>query len=297
MTGKIVSTTTQVPIADGRDVKISPGDPYPAPYRGSKYSVVDSRKHNQTVLRWKYKDLVVMTEPPDGIVSALQAYGKSGGDGRGSIRVTAAGEVLTKIESSNYTNSESAPVSNGWIPVYVGKLDGELGYDINLDREKLNKSADIWDGFSFNHGETWSVAGDGSLIWTWQDYRFVSAFDHSDLVSTYEKFRKTAGRLYINEFKHVFINVPPQKVPATNQKTVTNIHDQWQQRVNQNGNNAALRLVTRRLKVTGDGNPDEGHLPLYIGHLSEFDDGLIPRPVVTDEEYFVQAARGDEMYG
>jgi hypothetical protein len=297
MTATIRSTTTKVPIADGRDVEISPGDPYPSPYRGSKYSIVDSKRHKQVVLRWKYNDLVVMVDPPEGLVSRLQEFGKSEGNGRGSIRVTAAGEVLTKIYSDNYTNTNKAPVSNGWIPVYIGELDGEIGFDIEINPSKPKKEADIWGGFSFNHGERWSVGVDDNLIWTWQDYRFESAFDHSDLVSTYQQYRSTAGRLYINEFKHVFINVPSDQVPASKQKDITKIYRDWQRRAERNNNNAAQQLVSRRLKVTGDGDPDEGHLPVYIGHLSEFDDGIIPRPVVTDESYFVKAARGEEVHG
>lgn len=297
MTATVQSTTTKVPIADGRDVEIRPGDPYPAPYRGSKYSIVDSRRHNQVVLRWKYNDLVVMVEPPDGLVSRLKDFGKSDGNGKGSIRITAGGEVLTKIHSDNYVNADKAPVSNGWIPVYVGELDGEIGFDIEIDPPKLEKEADIWGGFSFNHGERWSVGVDDSLIWTWQDYRFESVFDHPDLISTYQQYRSTAGRLYINEFKQVFINVPSDQVPASKQEDVTKIYRDWQRRAERNNNNAAQKLVSRRLKVTGDGDPEEGHLPLYIGHLSEFDDGLIPRPVVTDDSYFVKAARGEEVYG
>lgn len=297
MTASIRSTTTKVPIADGRHVEIGPGDPYPAPYRGSKYSIVDSKRHNQVVLRWKYNDLVVMIEPPKRLASRLQEFGKSDGHGRGSIRITAAGEVLTKIHSDNYINADKAPVSNGWIPVYVGELDGEIGFDIEIDPPELEKEADIWGGFSFNHGERWSVGVDDSLIRTWQDYRFESAFDHPDLVSTYQQYRSTAGRLYINEFKQVFINVPSDQVPAPKQDDVTKIYRDWQRRAERNNNNAAQSLVSRRLKVTGDGDPEEGHLPLYIGHLSEFGDGLIPRPVVTDETYFVKTARGEEVYG
>lgn len=297
MTTTIISTTTQVPIADDTDVEIAPGDPYPAPYRGSRYSIVDSKQHHQVVLRWKYNDLVVMIDPPEGLLSRLQEYGKSDDHGRGSIRITADGEILSKIHSDNYSNTDKAPISNGWIPVYVGRLDGDLGFDIEINPSKPHREADIWNGFCFNHGERWSVGVNDSLIWTWQDYRFKSAFDHPDLISTYQQYRSTPGRIYINEFKQVFINVPRGQVPESKKEAVTKIYTDWQRRAEQNGNTAAQRLVSRRLKVTGDGDPEEGHLPLHIGHLSEFDDGLIPRPVVTDETYFVKAARGEETHG
>lgn len=295
MSAILTDETTTVPIANGQDVEIEPGMPWPSPYRGSRYSLVESRRHRQTVFQWKYNDLVVMVDPPERLLDRLRELGKSEGNGKGSVRITAAGEVLTKIHSSEFVNADKAPVDSGWIPVYVGKLDGEPDFDIEVNPDVETGAVDVWSGFSFNHGERWAVSHDDRLIWKWQDYRFYSAFEHPELVEAYQEFRTTAGRLYINEFGHVYVNVPQQEVPDSQASELSDIYSKWEQKVKQRGDTAAQRLVTRRLKVTGDGDPEKGHLPLHIGHLSQFDDGLIPRPVVDDETYYVAAARGEEL--
>jgi hypothetical protein len=290
MSARLADQPTRVPVADGMDVRIEPGYPYPSPYRGSQYSIVDSRTHG-TVLEWKYNDLVVHVDPPEGLLDRLRSIGKSRGSGKGSIRITADRSVLTKVHTDAYRHAQKAPVNRGWVPVYLGELDGELGFDIDNDPSVPDRDYWIWSGFSFNHGERWSVSNNDQLIWTWQNYRFTSALDHSDLIETYAAYRTNAGRLYINEHGHVFVNVPRDKVPPSETDTVDQIYEEWRHHVDASGKTAAKRLVKRRLKVTGDGDPAEGHLPFYIGHLSEFDDGAVPKPVVTDETYYVDASR------
>ena len=289
MSAQVTDNTVSVPIADNRDVSVEPGQPYPAPYRGSQYSIVDSRKHG-TVIEWKYNDLVVHVEPPDRLIDRLQSLGKSRGSGKGSIRITADQEILTKINADSYVHSHQAPVKSGWIPVYLGKLDGNLDFDIDNDPSFPTRDLWVWSGFTFNHGERWSVSNNDQLIWTWKNYRFYSAFEHPDLINKYATYRKIAGRLYINEHGHVYVNVPRDEVPPGETEMVEQVYDEWRRYANRNNKRAAMRLVERRLKVTGDGDPSEGHLPIYIGHLSEFDDGLIPKPVVADEEYYIDAS-------
>lgn len=295
MAASIKTESTTVPIAGDKDVKIAPGMPWPSTYRGSRYSIVESKRHRQSVLQWKYRDLVVMVDPPANLLENLRELGKSEGSGKGSIRITADREVLTKIPSSEYVHADQAPIDSGWVPVYVGKFEGDWGFDIELDPEIAPDKVDIWSGFPFNHGERWAVSHDDRLIWKWKDYRFYSAFEHPELIETYKEFRTAAGRLYINEFGHVFVNVPRRELPESKASVLLDVYRQWEKDVNERDDVAAQRLVTRRLKVTGDGDPDEGHLPLYIGHLSKFDGGVIPRPVVEDETYYAAAARGEEL--
>lgn len=292
---KLVDTKTVVPIKGDRDVELEPMMPWPSTYRGSRYSLVESRRHRQTVLQWKYRDLQVIVDPPNGLEERLRDIGKSSGSGKGSLRITADGEVLAKVHSSDYIDISAAPVDTGWIPVYCGKLDGELGFDIQIDPTPEGDTVRVWNGFPFNHGERWAVSFNNELVWKWQDYRFQSAFDHSDLIDTYQSYRRTPGRLYINEFGHVFINAPQSDVPKGKENEVAQLYDSWERNVTRSNNTAAKRLVSRRLKVTGGGDPSEGHLPIYIGHLSQFDDGLVPRPVVDDETYYVAAAKGEEV--
>lgn len=291
----IVDAETDVPIAGDRDVEIEPGMPWPAPYRGSRYSLIDSRRHRQAVLQWKYRDLQAIIDPPEGLEQRLQELGKSSGSGKGSIRITADGEVLTKVHSADYPAMHAAPVDTGWIPVYCGKLDGDLGFDIPIDPTPPDDAIDVWSGFPFNHGERWGVGVDGRLVWKWRGYRFYSAFEHPELISAYREYRQTPGRLYINEFGHIFINAPLDDVPTDKEAEVAEVYDEWERGVRRTNDKAAQRLVSRRLKTTGGGDPSKGHLPVYLGHLSEFDDGAVPRPVVDDETYYVAAAKGEEL--
>jgi hypothetical protein len=43
-------------------------------------------------------------------------------------------------------------------------------------------------------------------------------------------------------------------------------------------------------------DPAEGHLPIHMDHLTDFDDGVVPRPVVEDESYFVKVGEYEQVY-
>jgi len=294
MTGEIHRTSTEVPIDGERDVTIEPEKPWPSAYRGSQYSLVESsQRERDKVVRWQHRELPAHCEPPTGLTSALQAVGKSNGEGTGSFRITADGEVLTKVPADTYPYSDDAPQSDGWIAVYVGQLEGEVGFDeINNNPDPKPGEIAIWDGFPFNHGETWVVSVHDTLIWKRGTYRFESAFDHDELIDCYNQYRKQAGRLYVNEHGHVWINAPPSGIPGNQEQGVQAMAKEWRQTAQREGRSQALRLVTRRLEATSpDDDPKNGHLPIYIGHLSEFDGGVIPKPVVTDPSYFVDMSR------
>lgn len=294
MTGELRRVSTSVPIAGGRDVTIDPSKPWPSAYRGSKYSLVQSRKRRRDhVVRWQHKELPAFCSPPDGLLDAMQSVGKSQSSGEGSFRITADGEVLTKVAASSYTHSDQAPHSDGWIAVYLGQLHGRLGFDeVNIDPTPPDSGVKLWDGFTFNHGERWAVSHNDQLIWKRPGYRFTSTFDHTELIACYQQYRRTAGRLYINEYGHIWINVPRSEVPEDQHQVIESLVDHWYQQVEQEERTTAKRLVTRRLTMTSpDDEPETGHLPVYIGTLKKFDDGIIPRPVVTDQSYFIDASR------
>lgn len=294
MTGKLERKPTKVPIDGGKDVTIQPGSPWPSVYRGSKYSLVDSRKRRRDkIVQWQYKDLKAVSEPPTGLEEGMKSVGKSFATGKGSFRVTAGKEVLTKVHAEAYPDADQAPHADGWIPVYVGTIKGGLGFD-NLNNDPKGPTPKVWDGLPFNHGETWSVSADGRLIWKQDQFRFESAFDHSELIEIYEQYRDRAGRLYINEHGHIWINVPSDGVPTDRQDQVRSIFESWRKETEQGGNSAAQRLFNKRLEVTSpDDDPMNGHLPLHVGHLREFDDGVVPRPVVTESAYFVACSKAD----
>lgn len=293
MTGEIRRTPTRVPIEGGHDVTLEAGKPWPSAYRGSKYSLVESKDRNRDhVVRWQHKELPAFSNPPTGLLDAMQTVGKSDSTGLGSFRITADGEILTKVNADSYKHSDQAPHSDRWIAVYVGQLHGLLAFErINTNPTIGTSEVQMWDGFTFNHGERWAVSVNDNLIWKRPGYRFESAFDHEELIERYKKYRSTAGRLYINEYGHIWINAPRSEIPAEQEPEIESMVDQWYEQVERQDDTTAQRLVTRRLKMTSpDDDPENGHLPVYIGDLSQFDDGVIPRPVVTDESYFVDAS-------
>lgn len=278
---------TNVPLDDQRSVTLQPGKPWPSAYRGSKYSLVSDDDFDDAVLKWEQRDLTIYTEPPHGLRRALVLLGKTGG--YGSFRVTADNEVLTKVKADEYKHVDEAPIDTGWIPVYVGKLSGTLDFD-EVDSDPptpTRNSIKVWTGFPFHHGERWSVGQDESLFWKWKDYRFESAFHHPELVDKYQRYRGTAGRLYITENAHVWVNVPKDDIALAKQSAVRNAIKQWKRTAEQEDDTATLRLVNRRLVATsGEDDPSTGHFPIHLGRLSDFDGGVIPRPVVDEPSYF-----------
>lgn len=297
MTATFTKESTKVPITNGRSVNLDPGDPWPSAYRGSRYSLVtDSQFDNDIILKWKQRDLSIFADLPDGLRDAMQQVGKE--NGLGSIRVTAGGEVLTKVQTDQYPNLDKAPVSDGWIPVYLGKITGKLDFGtVDIDPTPLTDGIQIWVGFPFNHGERWSMSHDDKLIWKWRDYRFESAFNHPELIEAYHRYRPTPGRLYVTEYGHVWINVPNNDVVSGREQEIEGAIKSWQSRAQNQNDNSTLRLVNRRLVATSpNDNPANGHIPIHLGHLRDFDDGVIPRPVVDDEAYFLEVGQYEEVW-
>jgi hypothetical protein len=289
--------STTVPVKDGQSVAIEAGQPWPSAYRGSKYSLVSDDDFEETVLKWEHRDLSIFTEPPSGLRRALVLLGKSGG--RGSFRVTAGNEVLTKIPAEDYKHVDSAPVDSGWIPVYVGKLEDPIDFDEVRTNPTPPSQSDIkvWDSFPFNHGERWAVSHDDKLIWKWRDYRFESAFDHPELIGAYQKYRGIAGRIYVTENAQVWVNLPKQDIQPGQEETVAKAIREWKEQAEDADDVTSLRLVNRRLVATSqEDDPSTGHFPVHIGHLSDFDGGKIPRPVVDDEGYYQAVCEYEEVW-
>ena len=296
MTVTFTETATTVPIAGNQTVTIEPKQPWPSAYRGSRYSVRSAADYDEPVLTWKQRDLQLNTSVPKGLRRALVLAGKEGG--AGSVRVTATGEVITKVKAEDYSNLEQAPVSEGWIPVYLGKLEGNLLFEgLDLDPTPPTETVRVWSGLPFNHGERWSVSHDGTLVWNWKDYRFKSAFSHQELVAAYRAYRPNPGRLYVTEHGHIWINVPfddivPEKAGEIKEAVTT-----WRTAAEQAGNASTLRLVNRRLVATSrDDDPATGYLPIHLGHLSAFDSGQVPKPVVDDEEYYLVVGQYEQVW-
>ncbi|GGC73127.1 hypothetical protein [Haloferax sulfurifontis] len=280
-------TSTVVPVNDNKQLTVEPGSPWPSAYRGSKYSLVSSRLHGD-VVQWSHMgDVQALTDAPRGLQDELRRLGKQGG--YGSFKLTASGEVLTKVPADNFPKSAQAPVNRGHIPVYVGKLNGQFDFEVvSNDPATIDPGEiQVWRGLPFKHGETWAVCSDDVLRWTWRDYYFESAFDHPDIVTTYKRLRPMGGRIYINEHGHIWGGIDRSVVPAGEQPRVAEAFTTWQQ----SATSAEKRLVERRLERTQSQAVENGLLPVHLGHLSQFDDGMVPKPVVTDKRYFRDTVR------
>lgn len=298
MTLTFEEESTQVPISTDRSVRVEPKQPWPSAYRGSRYSLVsdDDFASDDALLKWKQRDLSIFADPPRGLRRAMVLAGRSGGFG--SFRVTARGEVITKVPADDYSNLDQAPVSEGWIPVYLGTFSGTIDFDtVDVNPAPPGDSVAIWTGLPFNHGERWSVSHDGTLIWKWRDYRFESAFDHSELVAEYGEYRPNPGRLYVTEHGHVWINVPHDDVMPGKRAEVREAIASWKQDAENRDDATTLRLVNRRLVATSQtDDPADGHLPIHLGHLRDFDDGVVPRSVVDDESYYLEVGEYENTW-
>lgn len=280
-------TSTKVPTIQNRQLTVEPGRPWPSAYRGSAYSIVSSQKFGD-VAQWSHKgEIQAMTELPEGLPEAIEEMGKT--NGYGGFRITASGELLTKIPADMYQRSHEAEVNRGHIPVYVGQLGGHFDFaEISNDPTIPADPEDItvWTGLPFKHGETWAVCTDDVLRWSWQDYYFESAFDHPELVEACKSLRPEGGLIYINEHGHIWGNVDRETVPSGKESRVREAFQEFQR----TASNAERRLVTRRLKrMESESNPS-GLLPVHIGHVTQFDGDIIPKPVVNDNRYFGDTA-------
>ena len=288
----LTTVSTEVPVAADRQVTVTPTDPWPSAYRGSRYSIVSSRSHG-TALRWSHRgEIQALRSRPDGLHEMLRDVGKP--DGYGSVRLTASGEVLTKVPAESYDQVGAAEVNSGYIPVYLGQIGGTFDFtDFSNDPNLLSTQSAIrvWTGLPFHHGESWSVCSDGVLRWRWQDYQFESVFDHDELVVKYTRFRPEGGRVYINEHGHIWGNLNRRTVPGDMESEVMEAYRTWRE----TADSAAQRLVTRRLQHTESDDAPKGLLPVYLGHLSQFDQEAAPKPIVSNRRYFVAAARGADQ--
>lgn len=288
---------TKVPIGNDESVSVIPKQPWPSAYRGSKYSLVsDENFGDDAMLKWEQRDLSLFTDPPKGLRRAMVLAGKSGG--YGSFRITAQGEVITKVEATDYSNLDQAPISEGWVPVYLGQLSGELDFgSIRSNPDPPSNGISVWTGLPFHHGERWSVTHDGKLMWKWRNYRFESAFDHSELISIYGEYRPDPGRLYVTEHGHVWVNIPHNDVVPDKKAEIRDAITSWRQDAESRGDASTLRLVNRRLVATSStDDPADGYLPIHVGHLRDFDGGIVPRPVVDDEAYYLEVGQYEHVW-
>lgn len=263
---EIVEESTIAPGPYGKDMEIKPYEEWPLPYRGSKYSLVEKEIDGESrwFVIWKYRDLEPIYNKdkngnpnlPGNLISCFRRIGKNGG----RFRVTPKREVLTKVKNNN----------GNWISYYLGKLEGEWNFGHNIDLNPYIEPFSIWTGFPFNHGECWSVwirRGAGSkLYWKSETIYLNSIKEHPNLVKTYLELRPLGGRLYINEYGHIWMNLKKDDLGIKYKYKIKYMIEKFFETFKGN-----KRLIQMRLRHS------KGCWPIYLGNIETYDYGDPPR--------------------
>jgi len=274
----IVQVPTQVPVAGGETESVYPGDTWPAPYRGSKYSVkrlVRSGDRTQYRLVWARQDKLIHSSVPQGLIASLR---EARPNVTGSIRITSHREVLCK----------KLDTTGLWVPYYVGKLEGNLEFDgFELDPDL--KLGQFWRGLHFKHGETWSVwtrRGNADyLYWSRKGMYFRSIHPYPKLCALLREVRPRGGRIYITEHGHVWFNLTEQGTSYAYKSYIKEtISDDIAEFRSEDSWDALIESISERVNATKT-------RPLYLGHISEF--GEPPR-TYFDGNPFGQGTRNED---
>ena len=257
--------STEVPCFDGEIKTIQPGDIWPLPYRGSRYTIrlqkrPDGKFQNQ--LLWTRQEALYTRPLFRGLIKQLQEI--KGSNFRGSIRITSWREVLCK---------KYDPESENWVAYYVGKLVGNIdfrGFDLN----PTLKCGQFWRGFHFKHGETWSIwvrGGSGNyLYWSRKGVYFRSLVEHPELVQKIKEIRPRGGRCYITEHGHIWMNIPDGEESPHWSTPLRNLILSDTKEFSDPKWDDLVESISERYSVTKT-------RPIYVGMVKDFDNGLPPR--------------------
>jgi hypothetical protein len=240
-------------------ITVTPGGPWPAPYRGSKYTVQGGK--GLTLVGWKRNPLGVQANPfPD----QLARYVRAAKGGNGSFRITAHGAIITKVAVRG---------GSAWQPQYLGKYDGDLRFDgVENSPEGLQLGM-YWTGLPFVHGEFWRVSphftGDGHLHWSSHGWTHPSTRPYPQLIEHCLAVRPSGGRIYITESGSIWMNVPDHDLADNFRATFQGLQQAQLEHMKQRGLRAALRLLVERIQATGC-------RPIYVGQIADFDHGKPP---------------------
>jgi hypothetical protein len=255
---RFLAQATRVPSADARYVTIEPGEEWPLPYRGSRYSL-KSNGGGGSDFFWTYQGTAMKAvRLPDGL---CDAFLECRGGALGRLVFTAHGEVLTRLRSGAR-----------WTTLFVGSVEGELQFEhFQLNPAGL-EPGHLWPGLHFHHGECWTV-GTGIrkrnlLRWSLEGESFFSTEPYPDLCRLVREIRPNGGRVYITEHGHVWMNLPPEQVS-----------DEWHNRILGclaedrallEANETLLQSIRIRTEHTRC-------WPIYLGPIRQFDSGQPPR--------------------
>lgn len=245
---------------DQEAIDVSPGDVWPLPYRGSRYTVL--RMDGADVVAWsRYEQRIFASDVPPELPRHVRLV-KDGG--LGSFRVTAHGAIVAKVSVSD---------DGRWEPRYVGVYEGGLQFEgIDNNPSGLRKGM-YWTGFPFNNGETWSVSpysrSRNQLQWRKESRWFVSTKRYPEILQTCLDIRPRGGRIYITECGHIWMNVPDGGISPRYCDEFQMLQREQIDRLQAEGNGVLLRLLVKRMKATKT-------RPVYVGQVRDFDHGEPP---------------------
>lgn len=259
--------------AGGRIIKVKPGDPWPAPYRGSRYTVLGGR--GVTLVGWNRDPLSIQAEPyPHQMARAVRA---TKGE-HGSFRVTPHGAVITMVRVGGGTR---------WDPTYVGQYEADLAFPGIDNAPNALEVGMYWPGLPFSHGERWRVSpyahSQNRLQWQSLGRTHSSTQEYPELIEACLDIRPRGGRIYFTENGYVWLNVPDLELAPKYRAVFREKQEIQLISLKQNGRRAALRLLKERIEAT--------HArPLYVGRIETFDHGdppwtlFIAEPPHSNEE-------------
>lgn len=272
---EIIQEDTVIEVRTGQELTICPGDLWPAPYRGSKYSIRQMKRPDgkrQDRVLWARLGAIYHTEIFNGLISALR--NARGDDYRGSIRITPWREVLCKKYNSKIDK---------WQAVYIGKLHGVIDFEGFEMNPKLQRGQ-FWRGFHFKHGETWAAGlrngSDDYLHWSRGGRYFKSSSKHPELIAAIKEMRPRGGRCYITEYGHIWINMPPGEEGNIWLSRIRNLlREDMAEFESSEEYNELIESIAERYEVTKT-------RPIYLGMIAEFDNGDPPRTEIPEDVLF-----------
>lgn len=254
----LIEAPVTIPSSDGKLVTIEPGEPWPLPYRGSRYSITRAGDHLR--MSWSRMDIIHYSDSiPNRLINSMIRHKR---DSRGSFRITPHREVITKLIEDGYTTT----------PLFLGKIEGDFTFSgFNLNPGKL-ETGRFWTGLNFMHGEEFAVwnreRNNDYLYWEKRGSKFRSIERYPELCAKVREIRPKAGRIYITEFGHIWMNLEMGGASAQWSSTITSrLREDLETLKN---NDILLRTIKLRIDETGT-------MPLYLGKIQEFDSGLPPR--------------------
>ena len=245
--------------ANGQLLPVSPGQAWPAPYRGSRYTVQAGRGLPR--VSWKHGQLEIHADPsPRALADAVRAVKGS----HGSIRVTAHGAVITRVPVARQSR---------WEPRYVGVYTNDLLFPgIDTAPGPLEPGM-YWTGFPFCHGEYWRISPSARsgrrLAWRSRGRTFRSTEEYPELIETCLDLRPSGGRIYMTESGSVWMNLPDGGVAPEHRERLQSLQRRHLDQLWSSGRHATLRLLHERIEATRT-------RPVYVGRIDAFDHGEPP---------------------